>query len=163
MRNTTRNLLIAIALGFAVCAFGTGSNARAQNSRAALSDKAITTQQPLYSEYKGIRLGMTATEVRAKLGEPALKDNDQDYYVISDNERAQIAYDSMHKVVTISIDYMGGLGAPNYKTIVGTELETTTNGSLYKIVRYDQLGFWVSYNRTPGPVIVITVTIQKIR
>src|SRR5437773_11870476 len=129
MQNTTRNLLIAIALSFAISGFSISSNTQAQNSRAVIGDKAMTAQQPLYSEYKGIRLGMTDTEVRAKLGEPALKDNDQDYYVISDNERAQIAYDSMHKVVTISIDYMGGLGAPNYNTVVGTELETTSNGS----------------------------------
>jgi len=30
-------------------------------------------QQPLYREYRGVRLGMTATEVRAKLGEPVMK------------------------------------------------------------------------------------------
>jgi hypothetical protein len=28
--------------------------------------------------------------------------------------------------------------------------------------RYESLGFWVSYNRTAGPVIIVTITIQKI-
>ena len=36
-------------------------------------------QQPLYREYRGVRLGMTATEARAKLGEPAMKSDEQDF------------------------------------------------------------------------------------
>ena len=39
-------------------------------------------QQPLYSEYRGVRIGMTATEVRTKLGAPAARD-DMDFYVFS--------------------------------------------------------------------------------
>ncbi len=69
-------------------------------------------QQPLYKEYRGVRLGMTATEVRAKLGEPALKSDEQDFFVISANETTQIAYNAAPKVITISTDYAGGIGAP---------------------------------------------------
>lgn len=105
---------------------------------------------------------MSAEEARAKLGTPALEASDQDYYVFSENETAQIVYDTAHKVVTISVDYVGGIGAPNYKAIVGGELEQMANGSLYRIVRYENLGFWVSYNRTTGPVATVTVTTQKI-
>ena len=50
------------------------------------------TQQPLYREYRGVRLGMTAAEARAKLGEPTMKSDEQDFYVISANETAQIGY-----------------------------------------------------------------------
>ena len=66
---------------------------------------------------------MSAEEARAKLGTPALKDSDQDYYVFSENETAQISYDTAHKVVTISVDYLGGVGAPDYKAVVGGELK----------------------------------------
>ena len=152
------SLLIAVVFGLGLSA---NANAQAQKVKAA-SNREAATQQPLYTECKGVRLGMSAEEARAKLGTPALKDSDQDYYVFSENETAQIVYDTAHKVVTISVDYLDGIGAPDYKAVVGGELERTANGSLYRIVRYENLGFWVSYNRTTGPVATVTVTIQKI-
>ena len=45
---------------------------------------------------------------------------------------------------------------------MGAELDTRPDGSVYKIIRYESLGFWVSYNRTAGPNFIVTVTIQKI-
>ena len=152
------SLLIAVVFGLGL---SSNANAQAQKVKAAFNHEAAT-QQPLYTEYKGVRLGMRAEEARAKLGTPAMKASDQDYYVFSENETAQIVYDAAHKVVTISVDYLGGIGAPDYKAVVGGELERTANGSLYRIVRYESLGFWVSYNRTTGPVATVTVTIQKI-
>jgi hypothetical protein len=86
----------------------------------------------------------------------------QDLFVLSENETAQIFYDSAQKVVTISVDYLRGIGAPDYKAVVGVELDTTANGSLHKLVRFESLGFWVSYNRTKSPVSNVTVTLQKI-
>lgn len=120
-------------------------------------------QQPLYSEYKGVRIGMTEQEVHAKLGQ-ALKIDESDFYVFSDTETAQIAYDKNRKVSAISIDYVGGVGAPDYRTVVGNDIETRADGSLYKIVHYDRLGFWVSYNRTgrSATVSTVSITIQRI-
>jgi hypothetical protein len=161
-----RNLKIKLLLGlFTAVVFGLSlsadANAQAQKGKAAFNHEE-TSQQPLYTEYKGVRLGMSAEEARAKLGTPALKDSDQDFYMFSENETAQIGYNAAHKVVTISVDYAGGIGAPDYKAVVGGELEKSVNGSLYRVVRYESLGFWVSYNRTTGPVATVTVTIQKI-
>lgn len=152
------SLLIAVVFGLGLSA---NANAQAKKVRAAFNHEAAT-QQPLYTEYKGVRLGMLAEEARSKLGMPALKASDQDYYVFSENETAQIVYDTAQKVVTISVDYLGGIGAPDYKAVVGGALEQRANGSLYRIVRYESLGLWVSYNRTTGPVATVTVTIQKI-
>jgi hypothetical protein len=156
---------IFLALGaLLVCAIvgsTAGANAQALKGRAAFAGK-NTAQQPLYSEYKGVRLDMTAQEARAKLGTPALKSKEQDYYVFSDNETAQIGYNADQKVVSISVDYLGGVGAPDYKTVVPGELGVTANGSLYRLVRYESLGFWVSYNRTTGTVPMVSITIQKI-
>jgi hypothetical protein len=165
MRNIKRSLLFA-ALAAVVCSvLGLSTTAIAQTpqtskSRAALSGNAATAEQPLYAEYKGVRLGMTDKEVRAKLGVPAMSDNELDLFVFSDNETAQINYDAARKVNTISIDYANGVGAPDYKAVVGADLQPR-NGSLYRMVRYESLGFWVSYNRTGGPVVIVTVTIQK--
>lgn len=116
-------------------------------------------QQPLYREYRGVRLGMTATEVRAKLGEPAMKSSEQDYYVFSANETAQIAYDPFLKVVTISTDYTGGIGAPDYRAVVGEGLLQRPDGSLFRMVFHDSEGCWVSYNRSASVVPVVTITI----
>ena len=118
-------------------------------------------QQPLYREYRGVRLGMTATEVRAKLGEPALKSDEQDFFVISANETAQIAYNAAQKVMTISTDYAGGIGAPDYRTAVGEGmLLTRPDGSVFKMAMYDSERFWVSYNKSATTVPVVTITIS---
>jgi hypothetical protein len=107
---------------------------------------------------------MTATEVRAKLGEPIMKSNEQDYYILSPNETAQIAYDAFQKVVTISTDYTGGIGAPDYTTVVGAGvLLQRPDGSLFRMVEYDAEGLWVSYNRSAAIVPIVTITIQLIR
>ena len=138
-----------------------GANAQAQKSRAAVNAAPVVTQQPLYTDYKGVRLGMTAAEVKTKLGNPAFMDKELGYFVFSETETVQIAYDAAGKVKTISIDYQNGTGAPEPRAVVGAELETRENGSLYKVVYYENQGFWVSYNRTTGPVIIVTITIQK--
>jgi len=117
-------------------------------------------QQPLYRDYRGVRLGMTAAEVRAKLGEPAMKSDEQDFYLISANETAQIAYNTAQKVVTISVDYTGGAGAPDYKSVVGDGmLLERPDGSLFRMVMYDSERFWVSYNRSAATPSMVTITI----
>ena len=138
-----------------------GAKAQAQKSRAAVNAAPAVNQQPLYREYKGVRLGMTAEEVRTKLGNPTFMDKELGYFVVSETETVQIAYDTAGKVKIISIDYQNGIGAPEPRAVVGAELETRENGSLYKVVHYENQGFWVSYGRTAGPVIIVSITIQK--
>jgi len=116
-------------------------------------------QQPLYREYRGVHLGMTATEVRAKLGEPAMKSDEQDFYVVSANETAQIAYNAAKRVMTISADFTGGVGAPDYKNVVGEGLLEKPDGSLFRMVMYDSERFWVSYNKSATTVPMVTITI----
>lgn len=119
---------------------------------------------PVYRAYRGVRLGMTATEVRAKFGEPVMKSNEQDFYIFSQNETAQVVYDAFQKVVTISTDYTGGVGAPEYTAVVGNgALLQRPDGSLFRMVEYDSEGIWVSYNKSAATVPVVTVTIQLIK
>src|SRR5712692_4715963 len=124
-------LLIVTLGGFGIVSVA--AQTQGQKTRAPMGNafkNAAVAQQPLYGDYKGVRIGMTADEARAGLGQSALKADDQDYYVFSDNETAQIACDSAHKVVCISIDYMGGVGAPDYRKVVGADIETKANGSI---------------------------------
>ena len=119
-------------------------------------------QQPLYREYRGVRLGMTAAEARAKLGEPAMKSDEQDFYIFSANETAQLVYVEQ-KVVTISTDYMGGVGAPDYKNVVGEDLLQKPDGSWFRMVLYDSERFWVSYYKSASVTPVVTITIGTLK
>ena len=119
-------------------------------------------QQPLYREYRGVRLGMTAEEARAKLGVPAMMSDEQDFNVFSANETAQIVY-ADKKVVTISTDYTGGIGAPDYKNVVGEGLLQRPDGSLFRMVLYNSERFWVSYNKSASEMPVVTITIGKMK
>ena len=120
---------------------------------------ALTYGQAMnYREYHGVRLGMTAAEARAKLGTPALMSDEQDYYVVSANESTQIQYKEQ-KVFMISTDYTNGVGAPDYRSVVGEGLLQRPDGSTFRMVRNDGERYWVSYNKSAAVVPVVTITI----
>lgn len=118
---------------------------------------------PVFTDYRGVRIGMSADEVRKKLDR--LKDGGptQDFFVFSEKESAQIYYDKDEKVIAISIDYFGGdSNSPLPGTVLGVELQAKPDGSMYQLQRYPGAGYWVSYNRTAGEKPIVTITIQKI-
>lgn len=150
-------LLLSMLLLLALARITTGQS-EAPGTRSLKSQAQV--HQPLYGEYRGVRLGMTAAEVRAKLGPPALKSDEQDFYVISANETAQIAYNAAQKVMTISTDYAGGVGAPDYRTVVGEGmLLVRPDGSLFRMVMNDAERFWVTYSKTATTAPIVTITI----
>jgi hypothetical protein len=143
-----------------------GTIAKGQSPAPAMKGVRAHTQiqQSVYRDYRGVRLGMTAAEARAKLGEPVLKSNEQDFYVFSPNETAQIAYDAFQKVVTISTDYTDGVGAPDYRAVVGAgTMLQRPDGSLFRMVQYEAEGLWVSYSKSATVVPIVTITIQLIK
>lgn len=151
---TLISALVIIAVSGFLATSAAGQDARVSSHSPAL-------EQPLYRDYRGVRLGMTADEIRAKLGRPTVLADDQDYYIVSPNETVQIAYDASHKVIAISADYLGGIGAPDFRTVVGPVVELRPDGSSHKMVVYEKLGFWVSYHRSAGSVPMVTVTMQR--
>ena len=103
--------------------------------------------------------------MRKKLGSPANKGDEQDFYVFSDSkETAQVLYDkSTGKVTAISIDFMNGAREViTPQQVFGADFDAKPDGSKYKLVRYPKAGYWVSYSRTAGDTPIITVTIQQI-
>ncbi len=120
--------------------------------------------KPLFIEYKGVRIGMDADEVRQKLGQPTDKGDVQDFFQFTEKESCQVYYDKVRKVMAVSINYVGDAsGAPLPKVVLGTEIEAKADGAMYKMVRYPGSGYWVSYNKTGGEDPLVTVTMQKIQ
>jgi hypothetical protein len=129
----------------------------------ASGSKAAASNAPLFSDYRGVSIGMAADDVRGKL-DGIKKGDSQDYLATSDHESAQIYYDADGKVTAISIDYFGGeSNAPTPETVLGTAIHAKADGSMYELKRYPGAGYWVSYNRTAGDKPIVTVTMQKMR
>jgi hypothetical protein len=86
----------------------------------------------------------------------------QDFFVFSDNESAEVFYDSEGKVKAISIDYMGkGSNPPTALEVLGEDIQAKPNGSMYELKRYPSAAYWVAYNRTAGDNPTVTITMQK--
>ena len=126
---------------------------------------AAAEEEPRFSEYRGVQIGWLADDVRKKLGNPVDKNEEQDFYVFNEKETAQFYYDkTTHKVTAISIDFSSGAsGVPTPQQVFGTDFEAKPDGSKYKMVRYPKVGYWITYNRTPGDTPLVTITLQKLQ
>lgn len=147
--------LLTLAI-FSICS-AQGQIATVVNS----STSKAAANAPVYTDYRGVAIGMTANEVRSKLDD-IKKGSSQDFVVFSDFESAQIYYDDKNKVTAISIDYTGDSSkAPTPETVLGASLQAKPDGSMYQLNRYPEAGYWVSYNRTAGDKPIVTVTLQR--
>ncbi|MFY9620615.1 MAG: hypothetical protein WAQ99_12470 [Pyrinomonadaceae bacterium] len=132
------------------------------NNKNKSADSAMELQ-PVFSEYRGIKIGMTADEVRKLVDKLRDKGEKQDFFVLSDTETAQVFYDKDGKVRAISIDYLGkGSDPPMPVEVLGEEIQPKSDGSMYGLKRYPSAGFWIAYNRTAGDDPTVTITMQKV-
>ena len=120
-------------------------------------------EEPPFHAYKGVRIGMAAEEARKLLGNPTDKDDKQDFYSFNDKESCQVYYDDTKKVFAVSVTYLAPEAAPAPKTVLGAEADAKQDGSLYKMLRFPKVGYWVSYTRTAGESPMTLVTMQKIQ
>lgn len=129
------------------------------NKRQLAADEA-----PVFNEYRGVQIGWLADDVRKKLGDPASKGDEQDYYMFGEKETAQFQYDkATKKVIAISVDFINGASTVlTPQQVLGADVEAKPDGSKYRLVRYPKAGYWLSYSRTAGDAPIVTVTIQKI-
>ena len=158
-------LLILLAIGFiSIANAQTTSNSSEQQAVAAVANspaRSSAAAVPVFKDYRGIHIGMTAEEVRSTL-DNIKKDKAQDVFVYSEHESAQIFYDDQGKVTAISIDYFGdNSNVPSPAAVLGTDLQPKADGSMYQLNRYPEAGYWVSYNRTAGDKPIVTITMQK--
>lgn len=151
-----------------LCVALTASVAQAQKAKPKTANATAAApraeDEPCFREYRGVQIGMSIDEARQKLGTPKEQADELDLYSFSDKESAQVYYDkSTKKVTAVSVDYAGGVGAPECKVVVGSDVEARSDGSKFKMMRYPKAGYWVSYNRTAGDTPIVTVTMQKIQ
>lgn len=167
-RSFIRPTFLLLPVVLLVCSIAnaqTDSSASPPQQEVAKASSATTTaakpNAPLFDDYRGVTIGMTADDVRSKLNN-VKKGNGQDLLSFSDHESAQIYYDDKGKVTAISIDYIGDIsGAPTPEAVLGTTIEAKPDGSMYQLNRYSDAGYWVSYNRTAGAKPIVTITMQK--
>jgi outer membrane protein assembly factor BamE (lipoprotein component of BamABCDE complex) len=119
---------------------------------------------PVWQAYKGIGIGATADQVREKLGAPKSEDAEGFFYVFSETENAQFLLDANKKVRTVSVVFTAEHGAaPKFTDVFGNSVEQQAkpDGSIFKMVKYMDAGYWVSYSRMAGEKAMVIVMIQK--
>lgn len=161
-----RSTFLLVPAILIACSTGNAQTASTapQPQEVAVNSKASSTAAsnvPVFSDYRGIKIGMSADEVRSKIN-GVKKGDGQDLLTSSEHESAQIYYDDKGKVTAISIDYFGdNNGAPTPEAVLGAALQAKPDGSMYQLNRYRDAGYWVSYNRTAGDKPIVTITMQK--
>ena len=132
-------LVPAILIVCSIANAQTASTTPEQNVASVVNSKtssAAASNVPVFADYRGIKIGMAADEVRSKLN-GVKKGDRQDFLTYSEHESAQIYYDDKGKVSAISIDYFGDKsGAPAPETVLGTTIEAKPDGSMYQLNRY---------------------------
>ena len=114
----------------------------------------------LITEYRGIFIGATRDEVHQKLGKPKHEFADEDNFELSESETARVFFDADKKVKAIVVTYTGKIdSAPKPNNVVGESIKPGADGGMYKMVRAQDKGFWVSYVKSSGdsPSVIITV------
>lgn len=156
-----------VVAGYAQTEVQTAANtATAQKDPNGTVAKRSPVVLPVLTNYKDVKIGSTADEVREKLGKAKIDDKDGFFYRFNDGEFAQIRLDKNNKVRLLSITYSGDNNIPAYTDVFGVDNQMAAakpDGSVYKLVRYPEAGYWVAYSRTAGNDPSVTVTMQKIQ
>ncbi len=120
-------------------------------------------EKPVFTDYRGVSLGMSAANVREKLGKAEQSSDAEDNYEFSGDEYARILYDGNKAVRTISVTFDAkDEKTPKAEKVFGKDVPPAADGSVFKMERYEDEGFWISYVRTSGDDPVVIITLQKI-
>ena len=118
--------------------------------------------EPIYTDFKGVKIGTSRDDARKKLGSPQEKEKGQDFFALSDRQRARLYYDENGAVSAIIVTHVGkSADIPTPKAILGADVEPKQDGSMYQIVYYPKAGYWVAYSRTTGDEPLTMITMQK--
>ncbi len=157
-------MALAFFLGFSASVLGQNVSVLQDDTKQPpLAKAASATPQPIASIYKEVKIGASADEVRELLGKAKIDDKDGFFYEM-DSDMVQIRLDENANVRLISVTYESkSLNAPKYSDIFGDEpTNAKPDGSVYKLVRYPEAGYWIAYSKTGGDEPSVTVTMQKL-
>ncbi|MGC2238554.1 MAG: hypothetical protein WA584_20540 [Pyrinomonadaceae bacterium] len=148
--NRAANLLVCLVFVFFCVQIASAQN-----------DKTL----PAWQSYKGITIGMTTAEVKQKLGGAKSETADDWSYKFSDTETAEIILDAAKKVRAVTVMFSEDhLNAPKFEEVFGktAKAEPKPDGSVYKLIRFTDAGYWLSYSRQAGDKAMVIVMIQKL-
>jgi hypothetical protein len=164
-----RNVVSRFAVGFTfLLALAPASYAQAiaDNRPKAGDDNATAVQTATapMKEFRKVGIGMSADDVESAWGDPKVKDESGFLFNLSDSETAQVELGPEKKVTAIAITFKDGKGAPSLAEVfgAGATADRQANGTLYKMVRYKDAGYWISYYEASGDNAATTVTIRKL-
>ena len=152
----SKRLLVSSAFLSLVFLCVLAAGASAQNKK---------TDLPVWQAYKGVGIGTTEAEVRQKLGAPKSQNGNDWSYVFSDNETVEVMLDAQKKVRAVTVMYSEDYqNPPKFEDVFGkgVTVEPKPDGMIYKLVRYTDAGYWVSYSRLAGEKEMVVVMIQKL-
>ena len=118
----------------------------------------------IIAEYRGVFIGTARDQVLEKLGKPENEFPGEDDFNVSDTETVRVFYDEGKKVKAIVITFSGKLDtAPKPSDVLGETAEPKPDGGIYKMVRVEDKGFWVSYVKTAGDNPSVMITVQALK
>jgi hypothetical protein len=121
-----------------------------------------TPERSLFNEYRGVKIGVKADDVRTRLGAPKDKSDTMDMFAFSDSETAQFYYDESTVVKAIMITFQGDVSkAPTAREIFGEDVAPNADGMIFRMERYPKAGYWISYTRTTGSDAMVNIAMQK--
>lgn len=164
MKNVNKILILCIVLASGmIFAFAYTPDVRGVKSGLPAATPTPEPAESQFRSYRGVSIGMTADEARAKLGTPKEKSAAGDYYVFSETESAQLIFEKDQTIRSITVNFTGDLrSAMSPKDVFGTDIKKDADGSISKMISFPKDGYWVSFVRTPGKDAMVVITIQKL-
>lgn len=164
-------LLAAITLFLVPVVFGQTNDDQQVDEPVAAAERpkepaAPTNAAPLVGDLKGVKLGMTADEVKKVLGSSDSSDANGMYFDLKNGESLQLQLGHDKKVNMIAMMYSGkDANAPDITAVFGPDAkaEPDASGRVYKLVKYPTAGYLLTYSHiTAGDTPITTITITKL-
>ncbi|HZS07637.1 MAG TPA: hypothetical protein VFD58_22570 [Blastocatellia bacterium] len=115
---------------------------------------------PVLHEYRGVRLGLTAEQVRGVMGKASRTGEGMDEFKLGDGDLITVYYDAKGAVRTIELYFTDAARAPAWTEVVGNaEIQSQPSGSKFARVVVSDENFWVTmYRSKSGTVTTITIS-----
>jgi hypothetical protein len=164
-------LLGAILLFLVPAVFGQTNDDQQVNEPVAAAERpkepaAPAKAAPLVSDLKGVKLGMTADEVKKVLGSSDSSDATGMYFDLKNGESLQLQLGPDKRVYMIAMMYSGkDADTPDITAVFGPDAkaEPDAGGRVYKLVKYPSAGYVLMYSHIKaGDTPMTTITMTKL-